>query len=61
VVVAVSVACPADPAVLSLIGVQVPEGVGEVMFSDEGTVEVVFERGEEGVVRLVAGFGLAQP
>src|SRR5262249_36667049 len=47
---------PANPAVLDSIWVQMPVCIDEAMLSHEGPVEVVFERGEERVMRLVAGF-----
>src|SRR6266851_3627369 len=55
VVVAISVTCPADPAVFYRVRVQVPEGVDEAMLGIERPVEVVFERGEEWVMRPMAG------
>ena len=48
-VVAVSVAGSADPAVLGLVRVQVPEGVGEAVGVGECLVEAVLERREERV------------
>ena len=56
VVVPVAVSGPADPAVLGVVRVQVPERVGQAVRAGEGLVEVVLERGEERVAGLVAGF-----
>jgi hypothetical protein len=56
VVVAVAVAGAADPAVVELVGVEVAEGVDEAVAVGQGAVEVVFERLEDRVAGLVAGF-----
>ena len=44
-IVAVTVAGPADPAVLGFFRVEVPECVGEAVGAGEGLVEVVLEGG----------------
>ncbi len=56
-VVPVSVAGSADPAVLGRCRVQLPECVREAVLGDQSAVEVVLERGEERVpgIRPAAG------
>ena len=55
-VIAVTIAGPADPAVLGRVRVEAPECVGEAVVACESLVEVVLEWGEERVPGLVAGF-----
>lgn len=55
-VVPVAVASAVDPAMFGGVWVQVPESVSEAVPYGQRAVEVVFELGEERVVRLVARF-----
>ncbi|MPZ67786.1 MAG: hypothetical protein GEU83_20650 [Pseudonocardiaceae bacterium] len=56
VIVAVAVAGAADPAVFNSLRMQLPERVDEATVVSELQVEVVFERGEEAVPRLMVWF-----